>query len=78
MPTLYVRNVPEKIYAALQTWAVESGRSVNTLVLDLLEKEVTGRDRGADFRRRVDAMKAKYPPIPGERLLEDSDPELGR
>jgi hypothetical protein len=41
--TLYVRNVPAEIYAELQSWADESGRSVNAEMLALLERECTAR-----------------------------------
>ena len=37
--TLYVRNVPADVYAELQAWADESGRSVNAEMLALLERE---------------------------------------
>lgn len=43
MATLYVRNVPADVYADLQAWADESGRSVNAEVLALLERERTSR-----------------------------------
>lgn len=41
--TLYVRNVPADLYAELQRWAAESGRSVNAEVLALLEREAVER-----------------------------------
>jgi antitoxin FitA len=41
--TLYVRNVPQGLYAELQRWAAESGRSVNAEVLALLEREADDR-----------------------------------
>ena len=41
--TLYVRNVPADVYAELQAWADESGRSVNAEVLALLERERASR-----------------------------------
>ena len=42
-PALYVRNVPAELYAELQRWASESGRSVNAEVLALLEREAADR-----------------------------------
>lgn len=41
--TLYVRNVPAEVYAELQAWAAESGRSVNAEMLALLERESAAR-----------------------------------
>jgi hypothetical protein len=41
--TLYVRNVPADVYAELQRWAEQSGRSVNAEVLALLEREARQR-----------------------------------
>ena len=43
MATLYVRNVPADVYAELQAWAEESGRSVNAEMLALLERERAAR-----------------------------------
>jgi plasmid stability protein len=43
MATLYVRNVPADLYADLQAWAEQSGRSVNAEVLALLEAERASR-----------------------------------
>ncbi len=84
--TLYVRNVPAELYAKLQQWAAESGRSVNALAVDLLEREVQRLDRETEFRRRLDAYNAKWPPIvgppwPEDLIREDRDrghkPEFG-
>ncbi len=41
--TLYVRNVPAEVYADLQAWADENGRSVNAEMLALLERERAAR-----------------------------------
>ena len=84
MATLYVRNVPTKVYAELQKWAVESGRSMNALILEVLEEEATRRDRNAEFERRLAELNAKNRPIAGpweELIREDRDrghkPEFG-
>ena len=82
--TLYVRNVPAKVYAELQKWAAESGRSMNALILEVLEEEATRRDRNAEFERRLAELNAKNRPIAGpleELIREDRDrghkPEFG-
>ncbi|MGD0715360.1 MAG: hypothetical protein ABSB24_14420 [Gaiellaceae bacterium] len=53
MATLYVRNVPPKIYAALKRWADGSGRSVNAEVLAILEGEATRRERRSKWFERL-------------------------
>jgi len=70
MATLYVRNVPAELYAKLQAWAEESGRSLNAAVLDLLEAQAAHRDRNAEFRRLLEELK-KYPPLTGPPWPED-------
>jgi antitoxin FitA len=86
MATLYVRNVPAELYAKLQAWAAESGRSLNAAVLELLERETSERDRRTEFERRFAAYKRRYPPVKGppwpeDLIREDRDrshkPELG-
>ncbi len=51
--TLYVRNVPPKVYAALKRWADGSGRSVNAEVLAILEGEATRRERRSEWFQRL-------------------------
>jgi plasmid stability protein len=55
--TLYVRNVPAELYAELQRWASESGRSVNAEVLALLEREAATRRRDEDWLGRIVALR---------------------
>ena len=64
MATLYVRNVPAALYADLVRWAEESGRSVNSEVLALLEGEAERRERHADWWQKVLALRdeIKLPP----------------
>ena len=82
--TLYVRNVPAHVYAELQKWAAESDRSMNALILEVLEEETARRDRNAAFERRLAELNAKNRPIVGpweELIREDRDrghkPEFG-
>jgi plasmid stability protein len=49
MATLYVRNVPPELYDELKRRADESGRSLNGVVLDLLEREAARRARRSDW-----------------------------
>ena len=86
LATLYVRNVPAELYAKLQAWAAESGRSVNALVLESLEQEAERREGQAEFERKLAGLKRKYkpivgPPWPEDLIREDRDrghkPEFG-
>ena len=67
MATLYVRNVPEKLYAQLIRWAEESGRSVNNEVLALLDREAIRRGRHADWWEQVEAVLREVKLAPGAR-----------
>jgi hypothetical protein len=51
--TLYVRNVPAELYAEIQRWAADSGRSVNAEMLALLERQAERRRRRGDWFDRL-------------------------
>ena len=55
--TLYVRNVPAALYADLVRWAEEAGRSVNSEMLALLEREAERRERHSDWWQKVLALR---------------------
>jgi len=40
MPTLYVENVPDAVYAALRSRALANGHSISAEVLGLLKRNV--------------------------------------
>ena len=71
MATLYVRNVPEKLYAQLVGWAEESGRSVNNEVLALLEGEAERRARHADWWQKVLDLQTAFTLPPDAPRAED-------
>ena len=78
MATLYVRNVPHELYAELQRWAAESGRSVNAEVLDVLGREAAGRRQQSEWLRQLEALRRnarpwKGPPWPEDLIREDRD-----
>jgi plasmid stability protein len=86
VPTLYVRNVPPELYAKLQRWAAENGRSLNAAILDFLAQEVEHRERAAEFDRLFAELEERNtpvvgPPWPEDLIREDRDrghkPELG-
>jgi hypothetical protein len=57
MATLYVRNVPAPLYAELARWAEESGRSVNSEMLVLLEEEAERRRRHSGWYEELLALR---------------------
>jgi len=61
VPTLYVRNVPPKVYKALKRWAGESGRSVNAEALAILEREAARREQGGDWFDRLLEFRKTVP-----------------
>ena len=69
MATLYVRNVPQEVYAELQRWAARSGRSVNAEVLALLERE-------ADERRKTEGWFDEVRRLRKELGLTTEDADL--
>ncbi len=70
MATLYVRNVPEDLYAKLQKLAAESGESLNSAILDFLAREVEHRERRAEYDRLLAELNT-YPPVVGPPWPED-------
>jgi len=69
MATLYVRNVPAPLYAELTRWAEESGRSVNSEMLALLEEEAERRSRRSDWYEELLKLR-------GELGLSSEDADL--
>ena len=70
MATLYVRNVPPGLYAKLQEWAAESGMSLNSAILEVLDRAVGRRARRAEFERLLAELNT-YPPVEGPPWPED-------
>lgn len=78
MATLYVRNVPSKLYDELKRWAADSGRSVNGEVLEVLESEAARRKQRNAWWRKVQALRAEVwlspdAPRPEDLIREDRD-----
>lgn len=69
--TLYVRNVPPKLYEDLKRWATASGRSVNAEMLALLEREAARREQRGDWWRKVQKLRAEIGVSPGGPSAED-------
>lgn len=78
MPTLYVRNVPVRVYTALRQRAARNGRSVNAEVLVALQETLAQEQDGEGVVRRIEAFARKHrlpadAPRPEELLRNDRD-----
>jgi antitoxin FitA len=78
MPTLYVENVPEDLYAALRARARSNQRSISAETLSLLEQAlptVGELRRRAAFYQRIQRLRARNKAIsPGpaaEHMLRE-------
>jgi plasmid stability protein len=76
--TLYVRDVPERLYKRLKTRARKNGRSLNAEVLEILDGVVERDDQGGlitDKLREL-AMEINLPadaPTPEQIIREHRD-----
>ncbi|MEH2250735.1 FitA-like ribbon-helix-helix domain-containing protein [Nostoc sp.] len=57
MATLYVRNLPDDLYAKLQELAVSQHRSINAQVITLLEQALKTETQQTDEERRKNVPK---------------------
>ncbi|WP_373526722.1 Arc family DNA-binding protein [Nostoc sp.] len=57
MATLYVRNLPDDLYAKLQELAVSQHRSINAQVITLLEQALTNEAQQTEEQRRQNVPK---------------------
>ena len=76
--TLYVRNIPAELYATLQRWAADAGRSVNAEMIDLLEREAARRQRYDEWWDKVVELRRLGPivregPDVVDMIREDRD-----
>lgn len=69
MPTLYVRDIPPKLYGQLKRWAKESKRSLNSEVLALLEEESARRNSRADWFQELLEFRKQHT-LPREAVDE--------
>jgi plasmid stability protein len=75
--TLYVRNVPNKVYEALERRARRNGRSVNAEAIEILRVE-TGRESATAIVQRLAeiAEEINWPdhaPMPEELIRQGRD-----
>lgn len=70
MATLYVRNVPEKVYARLRERARRNGRSVNAEALEVLA-EAADQETETPITDRLEQIAKKIKLGPGDPMPED-------
>jgi plasmid stability protein len=68
MPTLNIRNVPEKVVATLKRRAKENGRSLNAEVVAALKDYDERHTRTEELLRELDELRAEW-------LLPDDAPK---
>jgi plasmid stability protein len=77
MPTLYVENVPDAVYAALRSRASANGHSISVEVLTLLKrnvptpKELARRRALLDRALRLQARRAAKSGPPSEEMQRE-------
>jgi plasmid stability protein len=64
MPTLYVREVPEKIYNQVQRIAEKQGRSLSAYVITILEQAVEEEKARARQSQALANMRRRRRPLP--------------
>ncbi|MBW4448764.1 hypothetical protein PI95_005860 [Hassallia byssoidea VB512170] len=57
MATLYVRNLPDDLYAKLQELAASQHRSINAQVITLLEQVLTTQAQETEEQKRQNVPK---------------------
>ncbi|AFY35232.1 Arc family DNA-binding protein [Calothrix sp. PCC 7507] len=57
MATLYVRNLPDDLYAKLQELAASEHRSINAQVITLLEQALKTEAQQAEDQNRQNVLK---------------------
>ncbi len=70
MATLYVRNVPENVYARLRERARRNGRSVNAEALEVLA-EAADQETETPITDRLEQIARKIKLGPGDPMPED-------
>jgi plasmid stability protein len=80
--TLYVRNVPPKVYAALKKRAARHGRSLNAEVIEVLEGFTEQERRGAtiteELRRLAEEINLPPDAPKPEEIIREARDERAR
>jgi plasmid stability protein len=60
VPTLNIRNVPEKVVATLKRRAKENGRSLNAEIVEALGASVEEERRRKGVAKRLEEIRAEF------------------
>ena len=72
VPTLHVRNVPPDLYEYLRERAARDGRSINAIVIGLIEESAAQRTRHDEVMEGLRRMANRLgPPPPGSPHAAD-------
>jgi plasmid stability protein len=71
MATLYVRDVPEKLYKRLRARARRNGRSLNAEVLELIDEAVQREPTSDEITERLAELAAEIDLPPDAPRPED-------
>lgn len=71
MATLYVRDVPEKLYKRLRARARRNGRSLNAEVLELIDEAVLREQTSEEITERLAELAAEIDLPPDAPRPED-------
>ena len=71
MATLYVRDVPEKLYKRLRARARRNGRSLNAEVIELIDEAVLRELTSDEITDRLAELAAEIDLPPGAPRPED-------
>jgi plasmid stability protein len=82
VPTLHIRNVPEKVYEALRRRAERSGRSLNAEVVETLRASTESEAEAAALLAELDELRREWlapPNMPKpEELIRQGREERAR
>jgi plasmid stability protein len=78
MPTLNIRNVPDKVVATLKRNAKGNGRSLNAEVVEVLKDYDERHTRTGELLRELDELRAEWllpddAPMPEDVIREARD-----
>jgi plasmid stability protein len=72
VPTLNIRNVPERVVATLKRRAKENGRSLNAEVVAALEDYDRRQTDSDEFLRRLEELRREWLAPPGAPTPEEA------
>ena len=68
MPTLYVRNIPERLYQQTRKIAASQGRSLNAYVVTVLQQAVEDEKTWRARSKALASIRRRRRPLPADSL----------